>query len=195
MKKQDGTKKHVMWHIKSARQWLDRAERAFDSESPTRGELDLILARAEVQHAQEKRTFLAFRNKNTWGLALGGGVLCALLFTYAGTFVGQHVDLALHAVEPKTQIEIPVKSMLTPATPMVASSENRKSYPPVVQEEQTNVLENAGHSMPSGQNNVITETSETVRQTASSAEFRTPVSESEMRMLTRTADRILKSTK
>lgn len=191
MNNQDGTKRHVIWHIKSARQWLERAERAFDEESPARGELDLILARAEVQHAQEKRTFAfpvklmmyAFRNKKTWGIALGGGVLSVLLLTYAGTYASRHMDMVtLHSVKPKTQLEIPATVILRPTSPLATSSETSKAYPEVVHEEQAKVSGNAAHSLPSVQN------------TVSYAEARTPVSEAEMRMLTRTAERVLKST-
>lgn len=43
----------VVSHLRSAQQWLHRAEQAFDSEKDTRGKLDLMLAQAELQHLHE----------------------------------------------------------------------------------------------------------------------------------------------
>lgn len=40
-------------HLRSARQWLTRAEESFDKDREVRGELNLFLAQAELQHAQE----------------------------------------------------------------------------------------------------------------------------------------------
>lgn len=40
-------------HLRSARQWLTRAEESFDKDCEVRGELNLFLAQAELQHAQE----------------------------------------------------------------------------------------------------------------------------------------------
>lgn len=40
-------------HLSSARQWLSKAEEAFDKDHDVRGELDLFLAQAELRHAQE----------------------------------------------------------------------------------------------------------------------------------------------
>ena len=40
-------------HLRSARQWLTRAEESFDKDRDVRGELNLFLAQAELQHAQE----------------------------------------------------------------------------------------------------------------------------------------------
>ncbi|HWR41086.1 MAG TPA: hypothetical protein VN611_16470 [Patescibacteria group bacterium] len=40
-------------HLRSAHQWLIRAEQSFVRDKGVRGELDLFLAQAELQHAQE----------------------------------------------------------------------------------------------------------------------------------------------
>ena len=46
--------KHQMYrHLHSARQWLTRAEEAFDKDSDIQGELNLFLAQAEIKHLQE----------------------------------------------------------------------------------------------------------------------------------------------
>ncbi|MDF2563951.1 MAG: hypothetical protein K0Q53_346 [Massilibacillus sp.] len=42
-------------HVKAAKAWLGRAEQSFDKEQNIRGELDLMLAQAELKRAQESR--------------------------------------------------------------------------------------------------------------------------------------------
>lgn len=46
-------KKNMLRRLRSARQWLTRAEEAFDKDRDIRAELDLMLAEAELQHAKE----------------------------------------------------------------------------------------------------------------------------------------------
>ncbi len=46
-------KKNMLRRLRSARQWLTRAEEAFDKDRDIRAELDLMLAEAELQHARE----------------------------------------------------------------------------------------------------------------------------------------------
>lgn len=50
-------KRHMFRHLRSAKIWLTRAEESFDNNSKIRGELDLILAQAELQHAKEASLF------------------------------------------------------------------------------------------------------------------------------------------
>jgi hypothetical protein len=46
-------KGNMFRHLRSAKVWLTRAEESFDKNSKIRGELDLLLAQAELQHARE----------------------------------------------------------------------------------------------------------------------------------------------
>lgn len=46
-------KQHMYQHLRSAKEWLTKAEDAFDKEHNIRAELDLMLAQAELQHATE----------------------------------------------------------------------------------------------------------------------------------------------
>jgi hypothetical protein len=46
-------KQHTTRHLGAARQWLLKAEEAFGRNRDVRGELDLFLAQAEMQHARE----------------------------------------------------------------------------------------------------------------------------------------------
>ncbi|MBP2649979.1 MAG: hypothetical protein H6Q74_804 [Firmicutes bacterium] len=47
-------KRQMFGHLRSAKIWLARAEESFDNDSDVRGELNLFLAQAELQHAREK---------------------------------------------------------------------------------------------------------------------------------------------
>ena len=46
-------KQRAVQHLAYARRWLERAEHAFGQKRDVRGELDLILAQAEIAHAKE----------------------------------------------------------------------------------------------------------------------------------------------
>lgn len=75
-------KKHMNRHLRSARQWLSKAEEAFDKDHDVRGELDLLLAQAELQHAKEKKTSRRWNLGNPLlrhGLALGLAVFVATM--------------------------------------------------------------------------------------------------------------------
>ena len=54
-------KQNMFRHLRSAKQWLARAEESFDKDSDIRGELDLFLAQAELQHARETT-----RSRQAW---------------------------------------------------------------------------------------------------------------------------------
>jgi hypothetical protein len=56
-------KQHMILHLRSAKVWMARAEESFDKNSNIRGELDLILAQAELQHARESNLSSKWRNK------------------------------------------------------------------------------------------------------------------------------------
>lgn len=73
-------KQRMSRHLRSARQWLTRAEESFDKESDIRAELDLMLAQAELQHAKETKRAGEWRYKYLvmrHGFALGLAMLIA----------------------------------------------------------------------------------------------------------------------
>lgn len=56
-------KQRISRNLRSARQWLTRAEEAFNRDQDIRGELDLLLAQAELQHAREQQRLRQWRYK------------------------------------------------------------------------------------------------------------------------------------
>lgn len=49
-------KNRMSKHVKAAKTWLCRAEQSFDKDQNIKGELNLMLAQAELQRAQEAKT-------------------------------------------------------------------------------------------------------------------------------------------
>jgi len=56
-------KRQMARRLTSAKQWLTRAEESFDKDSTIRGELDLFLAQAELQHAREANCSRKWRQR------------------------------------------------------------------------------------------------------------------------------------
>ena len=56
-------KQHMYQHLRSAKDWLTKAEEAFDKQHDIRGELDLMLAQAELQHVKEANRSCQWRFK------------------------------------------------------------------------------------------------------------------------------------
>lgn len=104
-------KKHMNRHLRSARQWLSKAEEAFDKDHNVRGELDLLLAQAELQHAKEKKTPRRWTLGNPLlrhGLALGLAVFVATM-GLGGAYWFLHEQKRAVPI-PLAQEEHPVKT-------------------------------------------------------------------------------------
>lgn len=73
-------------HLRAAQGWLSKAERSFDEKKEIRGELNLMLAQAELKRAQEeKRT-----SKTRFRYACyrhGGALICAMLLFGIGSLI------------------------------------------------------------------------------------------------------------
>lgn len=86
-------KQHVTRHLRSARQWLVRAEEDFGKNDNVRGEMNLILAQAELQHLKEAKLkggfiqSILFRQSFAAFIALA---LVCLSFGGAYWFVDMH---------------------------------------------------------------------------------------------------------
>ena len=67
----------VKKHISAAKDWLGRAENSMDRDNDVRGDLDMMLAQAELQQAQETRLGYGWR-KLLVALLLGIGYMVFL---------------------------------------------------------------------------------------------------------------------
>lgn len=95
-------------HLRSARQWLTRAEESFDKDRDVRGELNLFLAQAELQHAQETSQTRGWLRKYP---ALRHGLAAIVAVTLAsaayGVYNQSNENASIQSV-PSTIISQPV---------------------------------------------------------------------------------------
>lgn len=127
-------RKKIYQHLRSAKRWLTKAEEAFDKERDIRGELDLMLAQAELQHVKEvnrsqhwRYRYLAVRH----GVALTCAVVIAtgLCGIYWWTHNPQMVVPTPLASQVSLSLEakIPLKSNAMQVVPV--SKEQEKETP------------------------------------------------------------------
>lgn len=202
MGKMEEKKGNVVRHIQSARQWLERAEHAVNTECAARGELDLILARAEVQLAQEKRNSTAemptkiiayaLRPQNLSAIALGGLAVCVLLTFNIWNNFGQGVNIpAVHSFQSKTQIEVSKANELNTSSAIAPPVQDGREISEIPRSESKSTLDNPAPSLPAKSDaQAVRSTEESVNMVQART---TSVSEQEIRVLMRTAERVLKS--
>lgn len=68
-------KQQMKKHVKAAKEWLGKAEQSFDQENEIRGDLNLMLAQAELKHAQETKKI--GKKKKRYQSLLIHGILAA----------------------------------------------------------------------------------------------------------------------
>lgn len=74
-------KRRVAGNLKSAKAWIDRADKSLDDDSAVRAELDLLLAQAEIKRAREKNN----NTKSRWVYPLLKQVMAFLIAVTAVT--------------------------------------------------------------------------------------------------------------
>ncbi|WP_288190720.1 hypothetical protein [uncultured Veillonella sp.] len=80
------TKRPIEKRIHTAKSWLDKAERSYADDSSMKGELQLMLAKAELQHLSEKKQSSHMR-LSKWTIAVG---VCLLII--GGTWTMRFVE-------------------------------------------------------------------------------------------------------
>ncbi|WP_295238611.1 hypothetical protein [Veillonella sp.] len=66
--------------IRSVKTWLDKAEQAYADDSTTKGQLQLMLAKAEMQHLDEKHTPTLWQRLGYWPLVIGIFLLLGMTY-------------------------------------------------------------------------------------------------------------------
>ena len=137
-------KQHMYQHLRSAKEWLTKAEDAFDKEHNVRAELDLMLAQAELQHATEVNRSRQWRYKYVilrHGLALT--LAMSMVIAIGGVYwwttrpVIAPIPVAVQVnlpAEVKPQVE--TRSVPDPI-PQAIQTENNSNLRQVVKEEPT----------------------------------------------------------
>ena len=132
-------KQHMYQHLRSAKDWLTKAEEAFAKQHDVRAELDLMLAQAELQHAKEVNRSRQWRYKY---ILLRHGVALTLAMFMAVTMGGVYwwttrpvVAPVPLTVQPKSPVELAPKTQMvvTPQVPPVATPAEVQVQVPVQQ--------------------------------------------------------------
>src|SRR5690349_18195559 len=105
-------KGHMFRHLRSARVWLTRAEESFDKDSNIRGELDLFLAQAQLQHARET----SLHRQGRPGSPL---LRQALSFGFAALIVAASIGAYWGLSERNVAVPIPLAAQEVKVTPVV----------------------------------------------------------------------------
>lgn len=92
-------KKSFFQRIRNAKQSLENAEKSFQADREMRGELDLMLAEAELKNLRQKQTFPWSWNRHSLAASLAMLLVVAGLF---GWFIAQE-DLQKVEAVPKIQ--------------------------------------------------------------------------------------------
>ena len=108
--------------IRAAKHWLTRAEKHFDLNSPVRGQMDLLLAEAELRSTRETVDSRPSWFKLNWGIQFVALSLAAILVV-AGISSAWWVDAKGTA--------IPVPQMSAPPLPMASVPVQHSSTPTV----------------------------------------------------------------
>lgn len=112
-------KQHMYQHLRSAKDWLTKAEEAFAKQHDVRAELDLMLAQAELQHAKEANRSRQWRYKY---ILFRHGVALTLAMFMAVTVGGVYWWTTRPVITPvplTVQVKSPVE--LAPKTQIVVT--------------------------------------------------------------------------
>lgn len=154
--------------IRSAKSWLNRAEDSFGKENDVQGELNLLLAQAELKHLQEKDSSRLQKNKHL--IALFTAAFIAVSFW--GLWKGYFYQAS------KEQPVIQITEQIPDSKSVVVVPVNNVNNAVSVVQEQKPVQINQVEKVP---------TSEAMSESAQAV-----FSENEMREFVRTAGQVLR---
>lgn len=158
--------------IRSAKSWLNRAENNFANQNDVQGEINLLLAQAELQHLKENKP--SFFQKNRHFIALFTAVLIAF---------GGWSFLHKKPAEP-----VKNDNLVIPMTKVFESDKIDLLKINAVKTQASDTGNSAVQTSSSGQENIIVQ-----EQQASPSVVQATFSEKEMRELVRTAGQALRS--
>jgi cytoskeletal protein RodZ len=99
--------------IRAAKHWLTRAEKHFDLNAPMRGQMDLLLAEAELRSTRETVDSHSHSIKLNWGLQIVALSLAAVLVVAGISSAWWWYDVQA--------IDAPVLQPVTPPAPIAAA--------------------------------------------------------------------------
>ncbi|WP_288863525.1 hypothetical protein [uncultured Megasphaera sp.] len=105
MKKRD---KKMAVHVRSARIWLEKAERAFATDAGIKGELNLMLAEAEMKNMRKQNQYYSSIKR----VLIGFSCLCVVVvIIYNGMFfVNEKNNLSTSSIQKTTSVSASITS-------------------------------------------------------------------------------------
>ncbi|MPN13102.1 hypothetical protein SDC9_160422 [bioreactor metagenome] len=113
-------KDNMYRRLRSAGQWLKRAEESFDKDRDVRAELDLMLAQAELQHAKEASRTRHWRYKYSL-LTQGAAAVMAMVIAVVG-FGGAYWWFNQHRTSDNQTPAVVSEPLQSPQHPAAVSS-------------------------------------------------------------------------
>jgi hypothetical protein len=136
-------KNNIVQHLSSAKGWLTKAEEAFDKEKDIRGELNLMLAQAELQHVKEVSRSNHWRHKYA-AVRHGVALVCAVVMAagLGGVYWWTSKPQVVVPVPLAEKVSLPVESKIqsssktgqVPSVPLAqeeSSVVRKEAAPPV----------------------------------------------------------------
>lgn len=121
-------KSRITTHLRSAQEWLSKAERSFDEQKDIRGQLNLMLAQAELKRVQEEKRN-AKQSTRYACYRQGGALICALaLFGLASlvwtTYSAGEVDKTVTHMQTSETV---MPEVTVSPTPVLSTKEGGKT--------------------------------------------------------------------
>ena len=167
------TQSQSVWsRIRNARASLDNAERSFRSNQEVRGELDLMLAEAELENLRQKRAPVFSWTRHTLALCLAVMILAAggLGWWWASAYGGNTTNAAGRQALPAVAetagpaVRNPVPAKDEPRSVTVVSASAAEQRPALTQETARNPADASGSLAQERENRNVTLSSSQMRQ-------------------------------
>lgn len=119
--------------VRSARQWLNKAEESLDQEHELQAELSLLLAQAELQHVQETRGQHWLKKYPAVWHGLAAGIAVVAVGLVYGLYSARPVQPVptVKFTQPVLQLAPLSTEQLTPPPRAMITIETEHSQPPV----------------------------------------------------------------
>ena len=115
--------------IRAVKHWLTQAEQHFDVDAPVRGQMDLLIAEAELRSTRNVVESNSNWRKGNWRLQLIAFSLAAILVTAGVGRLWWQNESSRTDATPVRQIALPTVTLTVPPAPVSATEEKKLAVP------------------------------------------------------------------